>query len=250
MKWYKSDYHNHSNLSVCAKDEMSVKAMIKKFEDNGLKSVGISDHIYTDGKTRKRYDTIKSEIQKVKTSICVYIGCEVDIISPGKLRVAKEELEVFDYTMIACTHYHLKSHIQAPLNFNYDCIAQNAYDYMISASVMGFADIIVHPFDIRGLKSYKVDFDISEAMKIISDKDFSTIAVNMKENSIAVEINSNVLDKEYADAVLRFHRSCKKEGLKFSLGSDAHWLEGMCDIKYIKYYIDELGLTEEDIWTI
>lgn len=250
MKWYTSDYHNHSNLSVCARDEMTVRAMINKFEENGLKSVGISDHIYPDGKTLERYTEIKKEVLKIDTSISVYVGCEADMTSPGKLRISLEELEVFDYIMLACTHYHLKSHMLPPLRFTYECIAQNAYDYMVAASVMDFADIIVHPFDIRGLKSLREDFELSKAMQIISDEDFSVIAKNMKENDIAVEINSNVLDKEYGDAVFRFHAVCKKEGLKFSLGSDAHWLAGMCDIKHAKYYIDELGLTEEDILTI
>ena len=248
MKWYKSDYHNHSYLSVCAKDEMTVEAMAKEFEKNSLESAGISDHIYKDGKTLDRYKKTKEALSNIKSDVKIYIGCEVDMISPGKLIVDKAELVMFDFIMIACTHYHLKSHMLPPLNFNYNSIAQNTYDYMICVSQMEFADIIVHPFDIRGIKSYRQGFEISKVIEIITDDDFKIIAEKMRESNIAVEINSNVLEKEYANAVFRFHMMCKKEGVKFSLGSDAHWLNGMCDIKKAGEYIEKLNLKEEDFY--
>ncbi len=250
MNKFKTDFHNHTNLSKCARTEMSVENVVGRFEELNLEQAGISDHLYPDGKIRERFRTLKDEVAKHRRKVEVFVGAEVDMVSPGKLITDRETLRIFDYIMVACTHYQLKELVVPPLYFDYRTAAQNMYDYMMAATSVEFADIIAHPFYARGLKDYVEDFNLAEAMEKISDRDFKRIIKNLKENDIAIELNGSLQEEEYGRAMYRFLGLCKEAGVKFSLGSDAHWLSGMYEVPLLRAYIASLHIEEDDIWTM
>lgn len=250
MDKFKTDFHNHSNLSKCSREEMTVSNMLKKFEEFGMEQAGISDHLYPDDKIVERARKVRNEIKKQRSNVNVFVGVEVDMISPGKLITSPETLKIFDYIMVACSHYQLKDRVVPPMYFDYNTIAQNMFDYMMAATSLEFVDIIVHPFDVRSLKNYREDFSLVEAMDNISDRDFKLILKNMKENEIALELNTSLTEEEYAKAMFKFLALGKEAGVKFSLGSDAHWLSCMCGIPLMRDYIKRLQIDEDDIWTL
>ena len=169
MNKYKTDFHNHSNLSRYARKEMTVESMVRKFEEFGLEQAGISDHLYPDGKILERFTFVKHEIEKQRRSVDVYVGAEVDMLYPGKLITDRENLDIFDYILIACSHYQLKDWVIPPLYFDYRTIAQSMFDFIMSATSFEYADIIAHPFDVRNLKNYREDFELEKAMEQFSD---------------------------------------------------------------------------------
>ena len=247
MNRFHSDIHNHSNRSKCGRPEMTVEAMVRQFECLGVEMAGISDHVYPDGKALERYRQTKKELEAISTEIRIAVGAEVDVLWPGRFDATMEELAGFDYVMFACTHYQNRT-VPAPIATSDEAIAQSAVDFMTYTASLPFVDVIVHPFHITGMERYRNDFSAAAAIDLIPDEAFGRIARDMKRNDIAIELNGSLEELDYAHAITRFYHICKAEGVKFSLGSDAHWLSGMGSIALHGAYLDVLGITEADIW--
>ncbi len=250
MDKLKTDFHNHTNKSYCAREEMSVINMIRSFEKNGLEQAGISDHLYPDKNFIEYFHQTKREVEELKSHVKVYVGTEVDVYYPGRLSVDKEALKEFDYIIISCTHYQNRGKVIPPINFDDYTIAQNMVDFMLFASTVEYADIIGHPFHATGLEIYDKKVDLAKIIGLIPDNTMRYIAKNMKKNKIAMEINSVVMEKDYGQAMQRIYSICKEERVKFSLGSDAHWLDSMYEIPLISDYLSHLHIEDKDIWTM
>jgi len=247
MSLFQSDLHNHSAQSRCSRPEMTVEAMVRRFDELGLRIAGISDHVYPDGKAIERYRQTKRELADLSCTARIWVGAEVDVLWPGRFDATMEEIGTFDYVLFACTHYQNRT-VPAPIASSDEAIAQNAVDMMTYAASLPFADVIVHPFHITGMERYRDGFSAAAAIQLIPDESFTRIARDMAKNRIAIELNGVLEEADYAQAMIRFYRICKIEGVKFSLGSDAHWLAGMGSIMHHQAYVEALGVTETDIW--
>ena len=123
-------------------------------------------------------------------------------------------------------------------------------DFMLYASTVEYADIIGHPLHATGLELYGKEIDLAKVIGLIPDDSIRHIAKNMKDNRIAMELNSVVLEEAYGKAMQRVYTICKEEHVTFSLGSDAHWLDGIFDISLARHYLNRLHIEEEDIWVM
>lgn len=248
MNRFLTDFHNHSFRSRCAKPEMTVEAIVRRFEECGLMMAGISDHSYDDGGLAERCLATRREIAALSPKVDVRVGVELDVCYPGRVLVDPAELAVFDYVLLACTHYQNRKSVAAPVAMTYEAVAQNQVDLMTYAASLPFADSIAHPFHVTGLEEGWPDFDRCRVIDLIPDAAMHRIAADLRENGIAFELHTSLLEADYAAAMERIYRICKAEGVRFSLGSDAHWLSGIWEVPQIMGYIGNLGITEEDIW--
>jgi histidinol phosphatase-like PHP family hydrolase len=246
---FRTDFHNHSARSRCARPEMTVAAMAERFEACGLVMAGISDHVYPDGQIGERCRATRMDVEAARSSVDIRVGAEVDVLYPGRLSVRPEELGCFDYVLLACTHYQGRPAVPPPVSMEPAAVAQNMVDFMTYAASLEFADAIAHPFHATGLEAYEEDPARAGVIELIPDEAFRRIARDMRERGLAIEINTVVLEKGYARAMFRFYAICKEERVKFSLGSDAHWLSGIGEVPLIAGYLESLQLTDGDIWT-
>ena len=245
---FRTDFHNHSFRSRCARPEMTVSEMAGRFEACGLLIAGISDHVYTDGRIAERCRATREELEAAHSTVDIRVGAEVDVLYPGRVSARAEELACFDYILLACTHYQGRPAVPSPVSMDPAAVAQNMVDFMTYAASLEFADVIAHPFHVTGLEPFEEDSARAGVIDMIPDEAFRRIARDMRERGIAIEINTVVLEKEYARAMLRFYAICKEERVKFSLGSDAHWLSGIGEVPLIAGYLESLQLTNDDLW--
>ncbi len=248
MDRFQTDFHNHSLRSRCAWPEMTVAAMTKRFQECGLHMAGISDHAYADGGLAERCRATRSELAALAPSVDIRVGVELDIDYPGKVSIHPRELEIFDYVLVACTHYQNRASVAPPISLEYEAVAQNMVDFMTCAASLEYADAIVHPFHVTGLEEHRPDFDRTKAIELIPDDALRRIARDMQKNRVAIELHTSLLEPDYAASMVRFYTICKQEKVRFSLGSDAHWLSGIGEVPKIMGYIQNLGITAEDIW--
>lgn len=241
------DFHNHTNFSVCANKDATIETIIREYERQNFKSIGISDHYYPDKPVDKYVKKIREELSEIKTNLNVYIGMEVDMFSPGKLVATREELAGLDYIAVACPHYQ-NSKVVLPISNDYTVIAQNALDYFLSAAAIRFIDIIVHPFEARALSKYIPDFELPEMMKKLSNKEYMQIIELLLENNIAVELTERLRQSDYFRALYPFLTFCRDNGVKFSLGSDSHAPGHIGSIRKAAQAIEELKIRPEHLW--
>lgn len=248
MDRFKTDFHNHSFRSRCAWPEMMVAAIARRFEECGLEMAGISDHSYPDGGLAERCLATREELKALAPKVDIRVGVELDIYYPGKVAIPPKELDIFDYVLVACTHYQNRGSVALPISMEYEVVAQNMVDFMTYAASLEFADAIAHPFHVTGLEEHRPDFDRTRAIDLIPDDALRRIARDMRENAVAAELHTSLLEQDYAASMVRFYAICKQEKVRFSLGSDAHWLSGIWEVPQIMDYIRNLGITSDDIW--
>lgn len=244
----RADYHNHTINSGCAKESAIAKDMVSKLERLGFLSIGFSDHYYPNRGMDLKLKNLRREIGEIDTNIDIFVGVEVDMLSPGILAARKDVLAEYDYVMAASAHYHLNDVMQ-PLSFEYTAFAQYAYDFMMSSAALDYIDVIVHPFHFGKLKRIHKDFDAIKVMSKFSEQNYARLIDLLKRNDIAIELSRLLMEPEYYESIKPFLLMCKKSGIKFSPGSDAHHIDMVGKIVDIAPLIEKLGINEDDFWS-
>lgn len=242
---YDFDLHIHTFRSPCGHDEMLPLDIVCLAVERGMHTIGITDHWYptTDP---KNLDDIRTEIADAQktlgTSLRVRFGCEAEVMSPGVTSGSAELAEKLDFVMLGATHFVNRPMTVLPPGD--DEFHGKYFIEMFKFSVsQPWADVIAHPFHIMtGVCS-------TDIFQHISDAELLPAIEIAKENNVAMEISRRVFTtpEQYAFST-RFLRLCKKSGLKFTLGSDAHQLQDLAQIHLLKPVVEELQLTEKDFW--
>lgn len=233
------DLHIHSHISLCADGDMRENkyTILKYAEDNGLKTVCITDH-YWDSAVPGASDWYKIQnfehISQIKPlpqieGIKFLFGCETDLDRFCTLGVPKERYNDFDFIIIPTTHMHMdgfvvngdeddkeraelwKSRLNAVLDmdlpFGKVGIAHLTCSLMYTKEPLGYVKVVNN----------------------ISDKDYSELFKKAAEKGVGIELNAdwNALDDDVFNQVLRPFKIAKSEGCKFYLGSDSHHPEDL-----------------------
>ena len=71
--------HTHSVFSLCAKREMTLEAMIRRAEEEGLRTLAVTDHSDPgdDIDTYANFLTYKERLRRMETPVRVLIGAEL-----------------------------------------------------------------------------------------------------------------------------------------------------------------------------
>ncbi len=234
------DLHVHTRYSACAQVDMRVPEIVAMCEELGIRYLGISDHIYA-GVDARFLGYTRQDVNALKTDVRVYVGCEVDILDIGVHTATQEMVAALDYVMVAANHFHDRTVAQPP-DESPESVARHFLGMFRYACTLGFADIIAHPLVV-----YPGTFD-PRCLGLLKDDELMEAIRQARENDIAMEISPRALAREQIEFRLRFYRLCKKAGVRFSIGSDAHRLSNVGNVRVLEPVIRELGLTDEDIW--
>ena len=234
------DWHMHTYRNG-GKPDAIISNIIQKNEEYGLKLMGISEHIDRLDERDEFLETVKAnrlEASAVKTKMTVMIGTESTMINPNLCAVSKEIVDILDYVLVSCNHYHLK-HVENPNPGTTQAYADHYLDMLYGAAELGFVDTIGHPFYHQKLVK-KIGKE--NLLKILSDYNEDKLIGVLKKSSkanMAFEINPR-----HADLALEWFRDLVQEarlhGTKFTLGTDAHSLSALG-------YPDQTGRTCLDI---
>ena len=140
--------HTHTNLSHCAKPEMTLDAAVALAVEHDYRALGFSDHVHIAEVTDRpahaqRLRRYRSHRDKAGWPIQVLIGGEL-IQAKGVMVECDEILEVCEYTVVAPNHYHLDW---------VECVgrtcaevAAHEVDCFETALEWPHTDIIAHPY--------------------------------------------------------------------------------------------------------
>ncbi len=215
------DLHVHTNYNLESSHDLGVDSLgdhLTKAAELGYEYIGLSDHnpsitnhtenqIIEIMKRRKdKYEQLYSSWKdRVKKRVQIFIMCEVDILSDGKLALPDKAFAYVD-SVIASVHssftqekQHMTERIVKAINSN------------PKVRILG------HPTGRLLLKREGVDADWKEVFAMC------------KKHDVALEINAypsrlDLPDDLVFDAV--------KEGLKFCIDTDSHAVEQMGLMKY------------------
>jgi len=225
MEDIKGDFHCHSNWNG---GENSIEEMAEKAMLLGYKYLGITDHTQSlkieNGLDEKKIleqgkeiDKINSSFKEKEIDFKILKSAEVDILKDGSLDIKDEVLKTLDYVPVS-------------VHSNFKIGKREMTKRIIRAIKNPLVKILNHPTGAILGKREGYDVNMNQVMKIA------------KENDVAIEMNAHRFDVSYQLA-----KTAKEQGIKIVLGSDAHNIKQMSDIRFALYQARRAGATRHDI---
>jgi histidinol phosphatase-like PHP family hydrolase len=240
------DLHVHTCRSPCGLDEMLPGDIVRAAARQAIRKLGIADHFYpfTDPGI---FDSVRAAFDEAVREIAhppeVFFACEAEVMSPGRTAGSQEIADRLDYVIAGATHFQ-NTGITDPLPQG---DAREVAEYVLRvtgyAAGLPWVDILAHPFFVVP-RVCPVDF-----LEQISENDLLPVLEVAKANGVAMEISRRAVHTPEQEAFSRrFYPLCKRLGLKFTLGSDAHSLGSIGNARTLAPFIAEFGLTGKDFW--
>ena len=254
------DYHIHSLLSTCSRDEnQTAERMIQHARDNHLDKICITDHYWDSevpGASSWYMPQDFSHVTKAlplpeAEGIQFLFGCETDMDKHHTIGIPKSRYDDFEFIIVPTTHLHNGG-------FAIDAedvgVAERLAEIWVSRleAVLN-ADL---PFEkvgiahlVCGLLNRKSREEYLRTLTLINEDDMKRLFKKAAELGCGIELNMGDMSfkDEEADIVLRPFRIAKEMGCKFYLGSDAHHPRHFANfLPVFTRAVELLDLSEDD----
>ncbi len=235
--------HVHSRVSLCAKPEMELEAVVGAAYHAGLDLIGLSDHIdEADDSAREALVLANRElVARSGSPVRVLVGTETTVLSPGRPAAGDGAREALDFVSVALNHYHLKN-VEHPVERTPQGYAAHHLEMMRATIECPWVDIVVHPF-LHGKLSAA---DHSRVLEAYDRREMRDTLELMAKQDVRMELNPGHVAHApgfFAEVV----EMGRQAGLRFVIGTDAHRL---VDIGYTEQglaLLEQIGLRESDI---
>lgn len=221
----KGDTHVHTKYSD---GENSILEIVNKCMELGYEYVIIADHAQSlgvaGGMSLEDYKKEKREIDEINNKFAgkfrVFFGCELNILSDGSVDFDEKDLEIFDICL-------------AGIHTGFNQGKKKITERIIKAMRIKKIKIITHPTGRLLLSRDEYEVDLDEIFK------------EAKNSGKILEINATPERLDLND--INVMHGKEVYGLKFAIGTDAHSLYGLNDMKFGVGVARRGWLTKEDI---
>lgn len=264
---WNADLHLHTNLSLCAPKDTTIRSYLDFCGSEKVDTIGISNHIYlpemlaSNGQPEsnglEHALKLLPEIQELrKTSgVNILFGCEAETFLDQGLSLAPEDGRYFDYVLLAPSHinnfplYYAKYDITSPDSLREIIVERFLYACSLD---YGVPTAICHPLYpiVSGCEEEVVN-GISDS--VLADC-FSAAAKSGKSIEIHACLyrkNTTLDDEGLSPTYLRVLSAAKACGCKFHFGTDAHRPSSFIGKHALLHRAAErVGITQADMWKI
>jgi len=221
LKDIKADLQIHSDFDIETSHDVGLSSgmeVVKKAEKLGYEYIAFTDHNPSQkGHTQQDFveilkrkqeyiEHINYSIKKMNTNYVhrVFNSLEIDILSDGKLPVPEAGLELLDFCLVS---------IHSSFNLHRDEMTKR----VLSALSHPKALIFAHPTTRKLNEREGVELDWPEIFEFCL------------KNNKWIEINADPMRLDLPDTLVR---EAIKLGVKLTLGTDAHHIDHMDNMKY------------------
>ena len=223
----KFDFHVHSSYS--SDGEATAASIVEAAEARGLAAIAVTDHgpeLSVGISPDKIIPMIQDiELARKDARIPVLIGMEANIIGMnGEIDLEGWVVEKLD--VVVAGMHKLGSSARQPEELARECLSA-----VMNVMERQRVDILAHPFQFqRYLAPHLSPDEIKEFAKLAAERE------------VAIELNSKyrVPDEE-------FLRACLREGVKLSIGTDAHTVAEVGRIDWPMAMLRRVGARPEDM---
>jgi histidinol phosphatase-like PHP family hydrolase len=252
------DLHVHTYISACCSEKKRhiPSAILALAEQMGISTIGFADHVWVNPDLKpsnwyrpqdeSQITRLRADLKTVSTRLRVLVGCEAEMIAPGKFGITRAFAETLDFVLLACSHFHMTDFVAQPPSATPAALAKHMLEFFRSAVSSGLATSIPHPLLPCG---HMDQFDA--AIAALSDAELQDAVGLAAERGVALEITTGFIPKADSkfsiETPIRFLALAKRAGCKFTFGSDAHTPEVQKRLPELMEIVQALGLTEEDL---
>lgn len=250
------DFHIHSTVSSCCKDEKQTpEAILNYAKESGYKKVCLTNHFW-DERVESEADWIDDHYFAPVCSVLplpqdenvqFLFGAETDMDYNFVFGVSKERLDSFDFITVATTHMHLvgntvKTKIETP--------EEAARLWLERNEALLKMDLPWHKIGIAHLTCGHIfGGRTPEVIRLLDDEKLYEFFSDCAKKQLGIELNMKTLNMSDEDKAILLHPYyvAKDCGCKFYLGSDSHKLSALQDVKEnFENVITLLDLKETD----
>ncbi len=262
-KYLTHDIHTHTHLSLCCSAPGIADTYIEDAEKRGLSVFGFSDHFWDENvplpgdsefyrvQNLEHVMQIKNEITRKSDKVKILIGAESDFCFGKILGVTEKIAEQLDFLLIPHSHTHMLDFVMPK---EYDNDIPKHSEYLVRSflalcehPMKKYITAVAHPFiPVAKNNDYRV-----RILDAISEAQYIECFEALAASGMGFEINTAFLGKMSEDEIrnhpyMNVLKLVKKCGCKFSLGSDAHSLEGLEHIEKASVVMSEVDITDAD----
>jgi len=253
------DLHVHTYLSDCCKDKEHHRpgAILSLAENMGVRTIGFTDHLWANPdipasewygpQNRTQISRLREDLASVSSTVRVLVGCESEIVAPGKYGITREFAETLDFVLLPGGHFHMGKFVEQPKSDSPRDIGRHVLKFFVSAASSGLADAIAHPLKPIG---YVEKFD--QAIAALSDAELTDAFGVAADRNVAVEVTTGFLPSQHQEPFsietpIRFLSLAKEAGCKFTFGTDAHNPERQRRLPELMQFVTAIGITTDDL---
>lgn len=256
----KHDFHVHTTFSDCCSDERQIPEIIlPELVRLGIRRVGFADHIWANPafapndfyrpQTIERIKRLREILKSLPDyGVKIYVGCEAEMLGPGKFGITPELAEQLDLVVLATDHFHFKGIVGQPRSESPRDIGVHMLEFFVAGARCSMATTLAHPCLPLGFMQH-----YDEIINSLSDNEMLDAFAVAAETGVAWEITVSYFPDPVKnrfhniDTPVRVLSLAKQAGCKFVFGSDSHTISRLARIHELRYFIDKIELTEQDI---
>lgn len=255
------DLHCHSCLSSCSGDPRCTPETVYRLAaDMGYDTICLTDHLWdasvpgaSDWYAPQDIDHVLSAKDAPRSDgVRCLLGCETEYVGGGRLGLAREHFDLFDFVVIPPNHMHMKGFVR-PLEVTtpqqmadlFTCRLEEISQLDIPMEKVGIA----HP----NCSLLYSEGSIWEVISLMDEDRLHAVFTRFAQRGAGIEMNATSFPalKSDPDNCLRLYRIAKECGCKFYAASDSHSVNGYDSVgKYLPAVAEALGLTEDDRYII
>lgn len=243
------DFHIHTKYLGCANQTMEIPAIVQECRRLGATALGITDHLNSLDKLELHLP-IKRDIQSLAPEMNVYFGVELNFTAAdGDFAFSPEVKEQYGFQFaIGGIHgtyldaYDLKRIVDVQHRHH----LKTCYDPLV--------DVLVHPYWFGKGEFDKKGWPWFDSLQSVPESYARELGQTARETNTAIEINAcaNLANPAYSERYVQeytaFLSVVAAEGCRFSLGSDAHDIGGLQNIRMAWQVAEQLNLPADRIW--
>ncbi len=243
------DYHIHTKYLGCANDTMEVPAIVKECKRLGVTSLGITDHLNTLDRLNLHV-SIKNDIGELDADISVFFGVELNFLAADSNFAFSPDIKEqygFQFAIGGIHSTYLET-------YDLKQIVDVQHRHHLRTCRDPLVDVLVHPYWFSKGEFDKKGWHWFDSLQGVPESYARELGQTARETDTAIEINAcaNLTNPAYSERYVKeyteFLSVVAEEGCCFSLGSDAHDIGRLKDIRMAWQVAQQLNIPADRIW--
>ncbi len=242
------DFHIHTALCGHAESTMTVRNIIARAEQIGLKKIAITEHIGSQDEM-ERINIIRQQVNQYNGPVQLIVGAEVDVDRhywDGRLVInSREEIDYLIGTIHFLPGTDIMPHCQKERPLTREQTFERWRTCFTGLAANPLIDAIAHP---GAMIANALEFEVFDG-KIIEV--FRQAADISAEHNVAWELNNLItkkLTQTQQDSYVNVFRIAKQAGLHLVYGSDAHCLSDIGTYDFVCSIMKQIEIFPKNLY--
>lgn len=228
----KHDLHCHTRLSSCCGDmALTARAAFEIAGKLGYDVMCLTDHMWDSDvpgasewyAPQNIAHVLAARAEPGVEGVRCMVGCETEYVGGGRLGLAREHFDLFDFVVIPPNHMHMKGFVrpdgvvsEADMAELFTCRLEEISELDIPMEKVGIAHLTCNLLYAEGC--------VTDVIRLMDERRLARVFDEFARRGAGIELNAKAFGSMRSDPenTLKLYRMAKRSGCRFYCASDAH----------------------------